>query len=446
LNALANMGKRAPLSRSVASAVPPSATRKRLRVLVVHETLGMGHTRNALLIVDALRARPDVEVLLEVGSELFDTADATLAIRAWNTLVRWDMLRTADVMVNWFGRMFVLPVSEAIATPMLLRRLAELDVDILVGTSDLWNRALGTHARRMGLPFFILPCEMNVYLDQMHPAAIHLCMFEGTAGAIRSFDVEAAYFAAPLEHQSSAWERIVYVLRFWLDHLLRRSPILARADLDHPARNDARCEVIGPVASRVNFERTSRLDARRALGLDADKHVVLVISGSLGGPLVEGAALELVHSLGNEFHVIAICGKSVETYERLSREHPLPGRASLDLHGFTKRLPEFLAAADVFVARPSAGTFVEGLLARTPMVVIGHITSNDAGQAALLEANDIGRICTNLRALPGIVESIMARHSTIKENLEAYVGGISVRSFDEQVQLLRERITGTADS
>jgi hypothetical protein len=40
----------------------------------------------------------------------------------------------------------------------------------------------------------------------------------------------------------------------------------------------------------------------------------------------------------------------------------------------------------------------------------------------------------------------MARHSTIKENLEAYVGGISVRSFDEQVQLLRERITGTADS
>lgn len=415
-------------------------------MLVVHETLGMGHTRNARLIVDALRARPDVEVLLEVGSEMFDTADATLAVRAWNTLVRWDMLRAADVMVNWFGRMFVLPVSEAIATPMLLRRLAELDVDILVCTSDLWNRALGTHARRMGLPFFILPCEMNVFVDQMHPAATHLCMFEGTARAIRSFDVEAAYFAAPLEQSSSVSERVAYVLRFWLDHVVRRSPLLARTDVEHPVRNDSRCEVIGPIASRASFERTSRPDARRALGLPLDKHIVVVVSGSLGGPLVEGAALELVHSLGDRFHVVAICGNSVETYERLTREHTMRGRASLEVHGFTERMPQFLAAADVFVARPSAGTFVEGLLARTPMVVIGHITSNDAGQAALLEANDIGRVCPNLRALPGIVESIVARHHTITQKLESYVEGISVRSFDGQVQLLRERITGTLDS
>ena len=177
----------------------------------------MGHTRNARLIVEALRARPDVEVLLEVGSELFDTADATLAIRAWNTVVRWDMLRAADVMVNWFGRMFVLPVSEAIATPMLLRRLAELDVDILVGTSDLWNRALGTHARRIGLPFFILPVPLvregriAAYLAGNHatPGAWtteEIALTEETAertwGAVERARAEAALHASEEKYRA----------------------------------------------------------------------------------------------------------------------------------------------------------------------------------------------------------------------------------------------------
>src|SRR5262245_17981924 len=84
-----------------------------------------------------------------------------------------------------------------------------------------------------------------------------------------------------------------------------------------------------------------------------DAFAVVLLFGGKGSPEMEPLSERLVAS-SPAFRVIAICGDNPELLARLA---PLEARANGRFHriGFTDRVADFMAAADVLVTKPGPG-------------------------------------------------------------------------------------------
>ncbi len=164
----------------------------------------------------------------------------------------------------------------------------------------------------------------------------------------------------------------------------------------------------------VDRER-DRGDARRALGLPADRFLVVVTGGSLGsGPLNaavaryvadrrDDAGLSMRHVVGTRF---------LETAPPARHE---PTGVVYQVVGFDDRLELAYAAADLLVGRGGASTVAEVAVTGTPAILVpwagaaeDHQTANvrwlaDQGAAILLPESELpilGATIERLRAAP----------------------------------------------
>ena len=113
-------------------------------------------------------------------------------------------------------------------------------------------------------------------------------------------------------------------------------------------------EVAPPPVRSEFYAAPPQEEARRALGVPAEAFCVLVIDSGWGfGPLV-GAVSGLADA---GVHVLAVAGRD-RRIERGLRELAA-GTPMITPYGFTTRVPELMAAADVVVALPGAVTCAE---------------------------------------------------------------------------------------
>ena len=121
---------------------------------------------------------------------------------------------------------------------------------------------------------------------------------------------------------------------------------------------------------------------RAALGLAVDKPVVLMVSGGAGvGDLPTMVADVL--GLGGDFQVIAVAGRNADAHaalQALAQRHP--GR--LVAVGFTDRMQELMAAADLVVTKPGGLTVSECLALGRPMLLVSPIPGQEEHNAGFL--------------------------------------------------------------
>jgi processive 1,2-diacylglycerol beta-glucosyltransferase len=106
--------------------------------------------------------------------------------------------------------------------------------------------------------------------------------------------------------------------------------------------------VVAPAPVRPEFfTAPTRADARTSLGVPDDTGCVLLMGGGWGlGPLVPAATALAAGGL----HVLAVAGKNAATERAL---HIAAARdARVHAFGFTDRVPELMAAADLVVTTP----------------------------------------------------------------------------------------------
>jgi UDP-N-acetylglucosamine:LPS N-acetylglucosamine transferase len=143
-------------------------------------------------------------------------------------------------------------------------------------------------------------------------------------------------------------------------------------------------------------------EARRALGLPVEGRTVVVSGGGWGVGDVEGAVREFTR-VPDVSSIVCLAGRN----EHL--EHKLRTRFSGDerVHvlGFTERMPEILAAADVLVHSTGGVTCLEAMAAGTPVVSyglpVGHARLNTRAMAALdlvRLANDTNELREHVQA------------------------------------------------
>ncbi len=144
------------------------------------------------------------------------------------------------------------------------------------------------------------------------------------------------------------------------------------------------------------------LQARRALGLPEEGRTVVVSGGGWGVGDIEGAVREL-SKLTEVSSIVCLAGRDEELKEKLSVDFAREPR--VHVYGFTDKMPQLLAAADVLVHSTGGVTCLEAKAAGTPVVSyglpVGHARLNTRAMATLdllRLANDTDELREHVRA------------------------------------------------
>ena len=195
----------------------------------------------------------------------------------------------------------------------------------------------------------------------------------------------------------------VTVHRIWAapgtDLFLVTSPAAAASVRRYLPR--AAVSVVPPPVRAEFYTAPSQAAARAALGVPAGEYCALVIDSGWGfGPLTETVA-ELAAA---GVHVLAVAGRDravEQRFRELARQTPrvIP-------FGFTDRVPELMAAADLVLALPGATTCSEARVVGRQLLLLDVMPGH--GRDNLLHELELGRAHVGQPTARGLTASALA--------------------------------------
>ncbi len=390
------------------------------KILILYENTGSGHKRVANILETILREVEDVQVISHAASELFNDSTIQLVNRLWTMFLRRNWIRLTDGLINFFLRIWVAPIVEALETDTYLDKLEEIAPDILICTCDAFGKILGTYAQKKAIPYYLVITELSIFSDLVNPHATHICYFPETINAIRSFDWQTTYFATQIDRNSSAWDKFNYVAHMVWDHALfrRRQTIFRNIDRVHPERNLAKAIAVGPIVEPAYYGNRNQQAMRQKHNIDADTPCLLVVSGSIGGAFIADMVRTFQKQTAEPLTILAVCGQDRRSFEtvRGMKEHN-PQVKVMPL-AFVDYLHELYVATDVVVARPSAGVLLEALVCRTPLITTEWATANDLGGIELIKAHQLGAVYRQQREVPDLFQQMMTHRQQYVDNID----------------------------
>jgi UDP-N-acetylglucosamine:LPS N-acetylglucosamine transferase len=163
--------------------------------------------------------------------------------------------------------------------------------------------------------------------------------------------------------------------------------------------------LVRPLIAAEFLEPVCQLTARRALGLPEHGRIAAVSGGGWGVGDIGGAVREFIR-LPELSSIVCLVGRNEQLATRLRRTFANEPRVRV--YGFTDRMPELLAAADVIVHSTGGVTCLEARAAGTPVVSyglpVGHARVNTRAMAAL----DLLRLANDSRELREQVQASFA--------------------------------------
>lgn len=169
-------------------------------------------------------------------------------------------------------------------------------------------------------------------------------------------------------------------------------------------------------------------DCKRALDLVDDRPVILQLAGGLGvGPI------EAIHHqiLATELplQVVVVSGKNALAREKLAAIE-CPSRHRRTILGFTDRMDELMAAADLIVSKPGGLTTSEALCRGAAMIVVDPIPGQESRNSdfllengAAVKVNNIASLrykLTHLLSEPGRLDALRAASRKLAKPRAAY--------------------------
>ncbi len=163
--------------------------------------------------------------------------------------------------------------------------------------------------------------------------------------------------------------------------------------------------LVRPLISGEFLQSRCPVQTRRALGLPEEGRVVVVSGGGWGVGDLEGAVREFIRA-PEVSSIVCLAGRNEQLAAKLRRTFADEDR--VHVFGFTDRMPELLAAADVLVHSTGGVTCLEAMAAGTPVVSyglpVGHARVNTRAMAAL----DLVRLANDTHELREHVQASFA--------------------------------------
>ena len=334
-------------------------------VLVFSADIGEGHDLPARVLRDGILARrPDAEVIVLDALAVAGPVGQAL-VRRGSELILGRLRGLFDVQYWLVGRF---PPTRALATRLaarlgrpLVAAVAAHRPDVVVSTYPGSTEALAAaRARgRLGVPVVSAITDLAALRYWAHRGCdLHLVVHPESAAEIRAI-----------------------------------------------AGDDARIAHVRGLTSPAFETPADGAAARAALGLPPDAPVVAVSGGGWAVGDLQGAASAALDA-GAGVHVVVLCGRNEAVRRRLERA--FAGRSAVHVLGFTDRMGDVLAAADVLVHSTAGLTVMEALVRGTRVVSygwgVGHIRLNNRAYARF----GLAEVVADRRALVPAIRRALA--------------------------------------
>jgi processive 1,2-diacylglycerol beta-glucosyltransferase len=324
-----------------------------MRILIIHATAGNGHKRAAEAIAAAYKAMGGHEV------EVIDSLDWAPA--KFKTFYQQSFEKSVKHAPWFFGAMFhgsseaarfrafrtIRRIFNRAVAHDLCDEVNRRDPDVVINTHFLSLDALARRKRRGRL--------------------------EAAIGCVVTDYVAHGYWVEP--DTDRYWVPTVEVARGVHQRGISRGRIC----------------VTGIPVDPVFAQPADREAARKALGIDARRRMVLLLGGGLGmGPVAEIAAA-LASRKDVPVALEVVCGKNAQL--KADVEAVVKGAAApVRVHGFVNTIPQLMAAADLVVTKPGGLTTSECLAIGRPMLLFEAMPGQEKGNADYFVGAGAGRL------------------------------------------------------
>ena len=335
------------------------------RVLILSADVGEGHAAAARALADQIDNSPEqaevtiIDGLAAMGRVLRPVVEdgyrVQLRLMPWTyTLVYWLLEHIAPI--RWFARRLLW----LLGSRPLARCIAEHDPDVIVSTYP----------------------AVTVVLARLRRTKVVDCPTVATITDLTG-------------------------LFFWAQPGIDMHLVMYGESLPSVERiaGQGSVRLVRPLISADFLGPRCPLEARRALGLPEQGRMVVVSGGGWGVGDIEGAVREL-SKLTEVSSIVCLAGRDEELRDRLSGDFAREPR--VHVYGFTDKMPQLLAAADVLVHSTGGVTCLEAKAAGTPVVSyglpVGHARLNTRAMATL----DLLRLANNTDELREHVQASFA--------------------------------------
>jgi len=163
-------------------------------------------------------------------------------------------------------------------------------------------------------------------------------------------------------------------------------------------------------AFTLPFDRPELL---RALGLDPQRPVVLVMGGGMG-PVPLDEVVQSLEKCRLPLQVLAVAGRNHVMRARLEA---LRGKIALVVHpfGWSDNVPELMAAADLVITKPGGVTVSEALAAGLPMILTHPIPGPEEIHIHYLEHHGVAFRARTLEEIPQLVFRLLSNPKQLAE-------------------------------
>jgi processive 1,2-diacylglycerol beta-glucosyltransferase len=179
-------------------------------------------------------------------------------------------------------------------------------------------------------------------------------------------------------------------------------------------------QLVRPLISAEFLEPRCPVDSRRALGLPEEGRTVVVSGGGWGVGDIAGAVREFTR-VPEVTSIVCLAGRNEQLAAKL--RGAFADEPRVHVYGFTDKMPQILAAADVLVHSTGGVTCLEARAAGTPVVSyglpVGHARLNTRAMAAL----DLLRLAKNTDELRTHVQASFAHERSTAAGVDGESSG-----------------------
>jgi len=165
-----------------------------------------------------------------------------------------------------------------------------------------------------------------------------------------------------------------------------------------------------PIAP-VYYEKRDKAEIRSELGIPQDAKLALVSAGSIGCGPIRLVAEKLLAGGDENRRVAILCGNNHKLYKSLAAKNH--GGCLIPL-GFTNRVPEWMAAADIMISKAGGLSTTEAASAGIPLVLMDAVQGLEEKNLHYFVDNGLAVTGGNVNGICAVSEELLSSEEKTK--------------------------------
>lgn len=402
-----------PLSSSDGQPEPRPQKPTKKRIVIFSCKGGGGHTASSNALYEYLHDQYEVTIVNLIEDILYPLDPVrTVTRQHYHGSDMYNMLLKANVplftnTLSIVGQWAVRWQSSRIE-PLIERYLKEQAPDIVISVMPVLNGALVAVTERLGMPFGVIALDRDMvrigFLNGIK-SPTHPCFFFGVPFLEpRLLTIAEAVGISPERVRS-----VGVPLRKTFFEPRDRNDLRAKLGVKGTSDHASLAQMTVTTTNSSNTKNSSIAPS-----------VITVLMGSAGSKATLRYAKSLAR-IKRPLHVFLCLGKNEQLRPTLEAIK-LPPHITFSIVGFTDRIADYMAVADVLITKPGAVSIFEALVIAVPTIIDNKVLAWEAMGVDLIKAEGFGDKLRLMRRLPSMLNTFLdpAYNAEVRDRMRRY--------------------------